>query len=106
MKKFFKKILSDNIQKKDQTSKLIRFTPVQFSEVKKIVNELVNKNVVLLDITKISRPEAVRLIDFVSGALIVTDGKYKKVAPKTYLLSPSLSLLNAFDDELKIDNNG
>ncbi len=83
---------------------LVKFSPIEFREAKTIVAELTDNNVILVDLSNISRTESIRLIDFVSGALSVLGGKYKKVAPKTYLLSPSVELLDSFDNELIIED--
>lgn len=85
----------------EKPSMLVRYTPTSFSETKDIAKELKNNNVVIIDISKLSKVEAVRMIDFVSGVLFAVGGKYKRLVSKTYLIAPNEKLLNKFDNELE-----
>ena len=100
MKLFNKKNKSTELKAE---SKLIKFAPNSFAEAKVIASELLKHNVVVIDVSELSKLEAIRTIDFLSGTLLATKGKYKKLASKTYLLAPKEELLNAFDDELDIN---
>lgn len=79
-----------------ENSKLIKFTPKQYLEAKTIGKELIAGNTIIIDLSNISKEDALRLIDFVTGILLVTNGKYKKLANKTYLLAPKQVLLDKY----------
>ncbi len=77
-------------------SSLLNVSPKNFENAKAVVKEIVKGNALVLDITDMTKVEAIRLIDFVTGALFTTGGKFKKIATKTYLLAPSQDVLNKF----------
>ncbi len=80
-------------------SKLIRFNPIEFREVKIISKELILGNVVIVDLKDMTKEDTLRFIDTVTGILMVTKGKYKKLASKTYLLAPRPELLEKYADK-------
>jgi cell division inhibitor SepF len=98
----FNRLNKSNETKETSPSQLIRFTPKTFRESKLIAAELKKDNVVIIDVSELPKLEAIRLIDFLSGILYITEGKYKKIVSKTYLLAPRENLLNKFDDELEL----
>ncbi len=77
-------------------SSLLNVSPRKFEDAKAIVKEILKGNALVIDITDMSKVEAIRLIDFITGALFTTGGKFKKIATKTYLLAPSKEVLNKF----------
>ncbi len=77
-------------------SSLINVSPTKFSDGKVIIKEILKGNALVLDITDMPKVEAIRLIDFITGALFTTGGKFKKIANKTFLLAPSPDVLNKF----------
>ncbi len=81
-------------------SSLINVSPTKFEDAKKITKEILKGNAVVLDIEEMSTVEAIRLVDFITGALFTTGGKFKKIANKTYLLAPSQGVLDKFKSEL------
>ncbi len=81
-------------------TKLIRYTPLNYSESRMISKELLKGNVVVVDVEKMPKHDIIRLIDFVSGTLLAIDGDYKKLAPFTFLLAPSKKLAEKYEKEL------
>ncbi len=77
-------------------SSLLDVTPKKFEDAKKITKEIVKGNALVLDISEMSKVEAIRLVDFITGSLFITGGKFKKIANKTYLIAPSQDVLNKF----------
>ncbi len=82
-----------------KASKLIRFNPIEFKEVKIISNELILGNVVIVDLKDMPKEDTLRFIDTITGILMATKGKYKKLASKTYLLAPKPELLEKYADK-------
>ncbi len=77
-------------------SSLINVSPRKFSDSKPVSKEILKGNALVIDIQDMPKVEAIRFIDFITGVLFTTGGKFKKIANKTYLLAPSEEVLNKF----------
>ena len=62
--------------------------PERFDNVSEIADHLREKHAVLLNLESTEKNIARRLVDFLSGCAYALDGKIKKVAACTYLLTP------------------
>ena len=79
--------------------------PERFDSVPQIADHLLNKRTVVLNLEATNKETARRLIDFLSGVAYAQDGKIKKVAVNTYLITPyNVDLMGDLIDEL--ENNG
>ncbi|NQX83428.1 MAG: cell division protein SepF [Mycoplasmataceae bacterium] len=78
------------------SSSLINVEPKKFFDSKLVAKEILKGNVLVVDINKMSKVEAIRFIDFITGVLFTTNGGFKKIANKTYLLAPSKKILKKF----------
>ena len=63
--------------------------PDRFDQVSEIAEHLRDKNAVVLNLESTNKDVALRLVDFLSGCAYALDGKIKKVAISTYLITPS-----------------
>ena len=77
-------------------SSLINVEPKKFSDSKLVAKEVIKGNALVLDINDMPKIEAIRFIDFVTGVLYTTNGAFKKVGFKTYLVAPSQEVLEKF----------
>ncbi len=77
-------------------SSLINVTPKKFSDSKLVSKELLKGNALVVNVEEMSSTEAVRFIDFITGVLFTTQGGFKKIGHKTYLLAPSKIILEKF----------
>ncbi len=79
--------------------------PDQFENAAEIADHLREKRTVVLNLEQTNKDIARRLIDFLSGVAYAQDGKIKKVAVNTYLITPyNVNLMGDLMDEL--ESNG
>jgi cell division inhibitor SepF len=76
--------------------------PERFENAAEIADHLRQKRTVVLNLEQTNKDIARRLIDFLSGVAYAQDGKIKKVAVNTYLITPyNVDLLGDLIDELE-----
>jgi len=79
--------------------------PERFEAAAEIADHLRERRTVVLNLEQTNKDIARRLIDFLSGVAYAQEGKIKKVAVNTYLITPyNVDLLGDLIDEL--ENNG
>lgn len=79
--------------------------PERFENAADIADHLREKHTVVLNLEQTQKEIARRLVDFLSGVAYAQDGKIKKVAVNTYIITPyNVDLLGDLIDEL--ENNG
>lgn len=62
--------------------------PEQFEDAQEIADNLISKRTVLLNIENLDRELSRRLIDFLSGVAYAQGGNIKRVANRTYIVTP------------------
>lgn len=79
--------------------------PESFDSVGQIADHLRERRAVLLNLEQTEKNVARRLVDFLSGCAYALDGKIKKVATSTYLVTPfGVDIMGDVMEEL--ENNG
>lgn len=79
--------------------------PERFENASEIADHLREKRTVVLNLEQSNKDIARRLVDFLSGVAYALDGKIKKVAVSTYIITPyNVDILGDLIDEL--ENNG
>lgn len=79
--------------------------PENFQEASTIADHLRDKRTVVLNLESTNKDVARRMVDFLSGACYTLEGKIKKVAVATYIITPyNVDILGDLIDEL--ENNG
>ena len=79
--------------------------PERFENASEIADHLKDKRTVVLNLESTNKDIARRLIDFLSGVAYAGEGKIKKVAISTYIITPyNVDILGDLIDEL--ENNG
>lgn len=68
--------------------KVVVVRPEKFDDVNEIASQLMDGRAVVMNLESTDKGEARRLVDFLSGAAYVLDGKIKKVAVSTYIITP------------------
>ena len=63
--------------------------PESFSEVSNIANNLLSGCTVVLNTEVLDRPTITRMLDFINGVTYCMGGEIKKVAPGTFIVTPS-----------------
>lgn len=84
---------------------VILVKPESFDTVTEIAEHLRAKHAVVLNLEKTDAAIARRLVDFLSGCAYALDGKIKKIAISTYLITPyNVDIIGDVIDQL--ENNG
>ena len=79
--------------------------PDRFENAAEVADHLREKRTVVLNLEQTNKDIARRLVDFLSGVAYAQDGKIKKIAVNTYLITPyNVDLIGDLLDEL--ENNG
>ena len=79
--------------------------PEKFQDASAIADHLRDKRTVVLNLESTNKEIARRLLDFLSGVAYANEGKIKKVAISTYIITPyNVDILGDLIDEL--ENNG
>ena len=79
--------------------------PDKFDDASAIADHLREKRTVVLNLESTNKEIARRLLDFLSGVAYANEGKIKKVAISTYIITPyTVDILGDLIDEL--ENNG
>ena len=85
--------------------KVVLVKPERFENASEIADHLKEKRTVALNLESTNKDVARRLIDFLSGVAYAGEGKIKKVAANTYIITPySVDIMGDLIDEL--ENNG
>ena len=79
--------------------------PDRFENAAEIADHLKDKRTVVLNLEQTNKDVARRLVDFLSGVAYANEGKIKKVANSTYIITPyNVDIMGDLIDEL--ENNG
>ena len=79
--------------------------PERFENASEIADHLREKRTVVLNLEQTDKEIARRLLDFLSGVAYANEGKIKKVAVSTYIITPyNVDIMGDLIDEL--ENNG
>jgi len=79
--------------------------PDRFENASEIADHLREKRTVVLNLESTNKDIARRLLDFLSGVAYANEGKIKRVAISTYIITPyNVDILGDLIDEL--ENNG
>jgi cell division inhibitor SepF len=93
-----------NINATTQLS-VVLVKPEKFEDAAEIADHLREKRTVVLNLESVNKELARRLVDFLSGVTYAQDGKIKKVANSTFIITPyNVDIMGDLIDEL--ENNG
>ena len=85
--------------------KVVLVKPERFENASEIADHLKDKRTVVLNLESTNKDVARRLVDFLSGVAYAGEGKIKKVASNTYIITPyHVDIEGDLIDEL--ENNG
>ena len=85
--------------------KVVLVKPDRFDNVSEIAEHLRSKHAVVLNLEATNKDIARRLVDFLSGCAYALDGKIKKIAISTYIITPyNVDIVGDLIDEL--ENSG
>ena len=98
---------SDKVVNINTTTQLavVLVKPDRFETAAEIADHLKDKRTVVLNLEQTNKDIARRLVDFLSGVAYANEGKIKKVANSTYIITPyNVDIMGDLIDEL--ENSG
>lgn len=78
---------------KQEGFRIIVHHPESFSEVQNIVDQLKSKKPIILNLTKLEREKARRIVDFISGAVYGIGGSVQKISDAIFVFTSDNVLL-------------
>ncbi len=85
--------------------KVVLVKPERFENASEIADHLKEKRTVVINLESTNKDVARRLVDFLSGVAYAGEGKIKKVAANTYIITPyHVDIMGDLIDEL--ENSG
>lgn len=95
-----------NINAKTQLQVVV-CKPVSFGdEVRSIADELLRRHTVVLNLEKTEKDVSRRIVDFLSGVAYANNGKIKRVATATFIITPYNVDLTGDDVLDELESNG
>lgn len=87
--------------------KVVLTKPERFGEeVKNIADELLKMHTIVLNLEDVAKPEARRIIDFLSGVAYANGGKIKKVSTDTFVVTPCNVAFEGDDVLSELESHG
>ncbi|MBQ1250710.1 MAG: cell division protein SepF [Clostridia bacterium] len=103
----FRKASNNKVVNINATTQLsvVLVKPERYENAPEIADHLRERRTVVINLEQTNKDVAKRLIDFLSGVAYAMEGKMKKVANSTYMITPyNVDILGDLIDEL--ENNG
>ena len=95
-----------NINAKAQLQ-VVLFKPLSFGEdTRTIADELLKRHTVVLNLEKTEKEVSRRIVDFLSGVAYANNGKIKRIATNTFIITPYNVDLTGDDVLDELENNG
>ncbi len=87
------------------SSQVVLVKPERFETAAEIADHLRERRCVVMNLEQTGKDTARRLIDFLSGVAYALDGKIKKVAANTYIITPyNVDVMGDLIDEIENTN--
>ncbi|NLC63617.1 MAG: cell division protein SepF [Thermoanaerobacterales bacterium] len=80
-------------------NKMVIFKPKTYDEVKDICDEVKNRRASIVNMEKLDKDTAKRVLDFMSGSIYALNGTVKKVGAGIFIFAPDYVDLSGFDME-------
>ncbi|MCP1190362.1 cell division protein SepF [Priestia flexa] len=77
-----------SLQSVQKSSKMVLSEPRVYAEAQDITDHLKNRKVVVVNLQRIQRDQAVRIVDFLSGTVYALGGDIQKIGTDIFLCTP------------------
>ncbi|WP_102347013.1 cell division protein SepF [Bacillus sp. Marseille-P3661] len=77
-----------SLQSVQQTAKVILVEPRVYDEVQEIADHLKNRKAVVINLQRVQKDQAKRIVDFLSGTVYAIGGDIKKLGANTFFCTP------------------
>ncbi len=83
--------------------KVVIIQPTSYADAQEIADHLKSKKPVVVNLEKLEKEVAVKIVNFLSGAVYALDGSMQKVSNGIILLAPyNVGIMGDFGEELKM----
>lgn len=79
----------DNTEFSNKSSQMVVFEPRSYSESQGIADHLKSGRGCIINLHRVSKDQAKRIIDFLSGVVYAIEGEVQKIGPNVFLCTPS-----------------
>ena len=80
-------------------NKMVILKPATYDDVKEITDEVKNRRAVIVNMEKLDKETARRVLDFLSGSIYALNGTVKKVGPGIFVFAPDNVDISGVDME-------
>ncbi|MBS4177196.1 cell division protein SepF [Lederbergia citrea] len=94
-----------SLQSVQKSSKVILIEPRVYAEAQEVADHLVNRRAVLVNLQRIQHDQAVRIVDFLSGAVYSIGGDIQRVGRDIFLCTPDNVEVSGNISELMEEND-
>ncbi|MDP4085396.1 MAG: cell division protein SepF [Bacillota bacterium] len=77
-----------SLQSVQKSSKVILVEPRVYAEAQDVADHLKNRRAIVVNLQRIERDQAKRIVDFLSGTVYAIGGDIQKVGPSIFLCTP------------------
>ena len=82
----------------NKDSHLVLFEPRSFGETQDIANYLKTKKATVVNLHRLQKDQAKRVVDFLSGVIYAIEGDIQRIGPKIFLCTPrNISVAGTID---------
>ena len=82
----------------NKDSHLVLFEPRSFGETQDIANYLKTKKATVVNLHRLQKDQAKRVVDFLSGVIYAIEGDIQRIGPKIFLCTPrTISVAGTID---------
>ncbi|MDD8048553.1 MAG: cell division protein SepF [Thomasclavelia sp.] len=79
-------------------SNLVLFEPRSFGDSQNIAQHLTSRRAAVVNLHRLQKDQAKRVVDFLSGVIYAIDGDIQKIGPKIFLCTPkNISVAGSID---------
>ncbi len=72
----------------NKDSQVVLFEPRSYSEAQDIANQLKQRRATVINLHRLQKEQAKRVIDFLTGVIFAVDGDIQQIGPKVFLCAP------------------
>lgn len=91
---------------KQPTSKVVLCEPRTYNEAQEIADNIVNRRAVVINLERVNKDQAKRIVDFLSGTVYAVNGDIQKLGVQTFLCTPdNVEITGSISDTYEVDDD-
>lgn len=90
---------------KQPTSKVVLCEPRTYNEAQEIADNIVNRRAVVINLERVNKDQAKRIVDFLSGTVYAVNGDIQKLGVQTFLCTPdNVEITGSISDAYELED--